>query len=56
MHGIVNPPPIKKLNDVSNDSKKAKALLAILPKSRYRAVIDYVYSGSRFKITIPRYN
>lgn len=56
MHGTVNPPPIKNLNDVSNDSKKAKALLAILPKSRYRAVIDYVFSGSRFKITIPSEN
>jgi staphylococcal nuclease domain-containing protein 1 len=56
MHGSVSPPAMKKLNDVSNDSKKAKALLAILPKSRYRAVIDYVYSGSRFKITIPSEN
>jgi hypothetical protein len=47
-------PPDQKLTDFSIDGKKAKAFLSLLQtKKGYRAVCEFVFSGSRMKVRVP---
>lgn len=51
------PPPATKPVEASESITKAKAYLAVLQRQkRIPAVVDFVASGSRFKVIIPREN
>jgi staphylococcal nuclease domain-containing protein 1 len=51
------PPPVTKLVEASESITKAKAYLGVLQRQkRIPAVVDFVASGSRFKVIIPREN
>lgn len=44
-------------NDITTDPKKAKAVFATLSKDKtYKGIIEHVFTGSRFKVTIPSEN
>lgn len=44
-------------NDITTDPKKAKAYYATLSKDKtYKGVVEHVFTGSRFKISIPSEN
>eukprot|EP00602_Paraphysomonas_sp_CaronLab_P001201 CAMPEP_0185019232 /NCGR_PEP_ID=MMETSP1103-20130426/1860_1 /TAXON_ID=36769 /ORGANISM="Paraphysomonas bandaiensis, Strain Caron Lab Isolate" /LENGTH=865 /DNA_ID=CAMNT_0027549435 /DNA_START=359 /DNA_END=2956 /DNA_ORIENTATION=- len=46
-----------RVNDVSTDGKKAKAIFGMLQKDKtYKALVEHVFTGSRFKVTIPTEN
>lgn len=49
------PPTTMKINDTSNDSNKTKQLLPFFQRSgRIEAVCEYVSSGSRFRLYLPK--
>lgn len=44
-------------NDITTDSKKAKAMFATLSKDKtYKGVVEHVFTASRFKVTIASEN
>eukprot|EP01041_Mallomonas_annulata_P007052 gene7052-14351_t len=46
-----------RINDVSSDSKKAKLLFPALQRVRtHKAIVEHVFTGSRFKVIIPSEN
>jgi len=43
-------------NDISTDFKNAKSVFNSLPKGSLRAVVEYVYTGSRVRVYVPSEN
>lgn len=55
IHSPSEAPPAPRITDLSLDSKKARQYLPFLLRQRdIRAVVEYVFSGSRFKVRLRR--
>lgn len=57
VHGSSQPNAPPRINDVSTDGKKAKQLLPSLQRTRvHKAIVEHVFTGSRFKVLLPHEN
>jgi len=50
------PPGVRKINDL-NEPRKAKTYAGFLQRSgKLKAIVEYVFNGSRFKVLVPKEN
>lgn len=57
LHSGKEAPPEQRFTDLSTDANKAKQYLPFLKREKTtRAIVEYVYSGSRVKLFIPKEN
>lgn len=55
IHNITKDPPVYRFSDASENAAKARQFLPFLQRQgRVPAIVDFVSSGSRFKIIIPK--